>query len=689
MATREVHEATNDRMRSITVLLAVGILVSTAVAVPEWLSSNVLLAARLFEWQIAALTLVVGGARALSLYVMLCVTIAVVLRLMSHRINPPALAVAAGIPVAVYTGAKPVIDGRLDSDAATVLTTLAIVVAGFALYISALRVRLNRQAQNYLLLLGVVSTAVLLEVWALRWLVAYGPAEVRRQGLLAMAIYAVVVVGTMIPIIRVANVPLLLRALAIPVAAAALYGMHDQVPVAAAEPSGPPTPVNSSIQRVLLLTIDTLRADALSSYGGSTPTPHLDSLAADSVVFKNAISASSWTVPAMMSVMTGLSPQFHGAGMGDDPFDLQRYPGEVTTLAEYLSQAGFFAKALVGNSVLDRPLDLVDGFDSYDIYDSNELGRSAGGRQLMARFPLHFATGGNTAALTRDAIEWLGTSRDRPFLLWMHYLDPHWPYAPPPETYQGDREALKYWATIDEEQASSGMIKYSREDRNVVRQLYATEVARTDAYVGKVIDALKEHGLYDGTLIIVTSDHGEEFWERGDIGHGHSLYREVLNVPLIIKLPAAATKRTIDSYVPTQALLPTLLDLTGIPYTPAPSWVPSLAPLTLAGSEDRYDHPIISAGTYRIGDRDAAIAGGKKIIFRPTTRAWELHDLASDPREREPLHDPSSTQTANALLDLIRGHHQLADRVRPQSTAGDDATRAERLRRLRSLGYIQ
>ena len=331
---------------------------------------------------------------------------------------------------------------------------------------------------------------------------------------------------------------------------------------------------------VILIVIDTLRADALSYRNRQAlPTPNIDALATESVVFENAISPAPWTFPAMNSLMTGVGPLQESSVFS--------YPvPPLPTLAEFLKGAGYHTQAIVGNSLLFRPHNVAKGFHDIVTFSTKPTGDTHHSRSLALRFPFVFLHGGTTARLTDQAISWVRDSVSRPSFLWLHYLDPHDEYAPPraylPEgvsvaQYPGDRRA----------------------DPILVKSAYTAEVRFVDHSVGLFLNALKEAGIYEDSLIVLTSDHGEEFWDHGSTGHGQSLYQELLHVPLLIRLPGGGVRKRVRICVPTRALLPTLLDVIGIKSGPQPGWLPSLAPYLQPSEAEgqQYEAPIVSGAT--------------------------------------------------------------------------------------------
>ena len=290
-----------------------------------------------------------------------------------------------------------------------------------------------------------------------------------------------------------------------------------------------------AIPRVILITIDTLRRDVLTTYTPeSTLSPQIDSLARDGIVFEQAHSAAPWTPPSVASILTGLTPFVHGVSKTQT-----RIPAGIETLADYFLDAGYATAAFGGNALLyDQPA-LRRGFQQYE-FSMGSPGDSLGLACWRAVFGRGSRPGEQAAGnVTALAESWVRANQERDFLLWLHLMDPHAPYAPPPEFFTDP--SLSAHAELgyefDRFKIRSGEVRYSERRQGWVKELYRSEVRFADDRIGRLMAALKDLGLYDDSLIVLTSDHGEEFWDHGGVDHGHSFYNELVSVPLIIKLP--------------------------------------------------------------------------------------------------------------------------------------------------------
>ena len=439
---------------------------------------------------------------------------------------------------------------------------------------------------------------------------------------------------------------------------------------------------------VILITVDTLRPDFLSQArrdGAVTPT--MDALFEDSVVFRSARSSAPWTKPAVATIVTGLSPLVHGTTNRR-----VRLPEEAHTLAEHMRDAGYTTAGMGLNVHLEPYFGFAQGFDQYWFPVRREWGDSLGSKVLgaldPARYPALFPT---TEALADVAVRWLEDNRDRDFFLWIHFLDPHWPYEPPaeyvPPREPGQRIGARWGdhETVTEVQA--GTYKLGEEDQARVRALYRGEIEYVDAELARVIAKLRELGLYDQALIVFTSDHGEEFWEHGRFEHGHTLYDEVLRVPLAFKLPGNEQHAPVDTAVGTEALTPTLLELCNIEAQHPLSAGSLVRFWNASGNTESED--ALAAGTYYYNEKRMLLSGDLKLIVDHATGRVEVYDLGQDPGERAPL--GLGDERVGVLLGKLERREEELSRLREQldlrsQEVGGDANTDSRLD---ALGYGQ
>jgi arylsulfatase A-like enzyme len=409
---------------------------------------------------------------------------------------------------------------------------------------------------------------------------------------------------------------------------------------------------------VVLVSIDTLRRDHVGAYGYGRPTtPRLDALAAQGVVCQDAVSVSSWTLPAHLSMLTSVDPGAHGGVDMDHAFNRR-----VPTLTALLRQAGFATQAITSHLYVSAVYGLDDGFDHLDFHQDRK------------------AT--DVANRAMDILDRFG---DRPFFLLLHFYDPHWHYDPP----EGPRKlfAAPYAGTI------TGRLKdFSRRTRKNtseadlahLRDLYDGEIRYVDDELGRVLDHLRARGLDRGTLVVVTSDHGEEFLEHGSWEHQKTLYEEVVRIPLMLAGPGVAPRREASQ----SSLLdvaPTVLAWAGLPVPAAMRGTSLLGPV--AGREGYGETDHTTDGT-----RKLFVRGGEKrwkgiFSLDPTdthVRAEEWYDLGADPGERHRTTPPPAVADPARRLAL--------QRWKSARGSGEGAPAVllspEQRERLRSLGYV-
>ena len=387
-------------------------------------------------------------------------------------------------------------------------------------------------------------------------------------------------------------------------ASAALAGCNRVETTSRPLPSGP---------NVVLITIDTLRADHLGATGSprDTQTPTLDALAGEGVRFANAISTVPITLPSHTSILTGLYPPHHGV-RHNSTF---RAAPELETIAERFQATGYATRAVVAAKVLDARFGLAQGFDVYD--EPAEGGERASAASFVER---------DAAAVTDAAIAQLAQV-DRPFFLWAHYYDPHRDYAAP-QRFRG----------------------------RFPNDPYAAEVAYVDEQIARLVAALRERGSFDRTVIAVTSDHGEGLGEHGETDHAYLVYEATQHVPWILRGPGIPAGRVVDTVVSNAAVAATLAQLAGVGAL-ARADVASAVPLwseSAARAESwAYSESLAGQLEYGWAPLYAIRRAGEKFIQAPGD---ELYDLARDPGElRNLLEAPSPKPDAlqQVLMQLL------------------------------------
>jgi arylsulfatase A-like enzyme/Tfp pilus assembly protein PilF len=414
------------------------------------------------------------------------------------------------------------------------------------------------------------------------------------------------------------------------------------VPLGALPPRTQPGELN-----LLLVTLDTTRADRIGAYGATDAgTPHLDRLAGEGALFTRATTAAPITLPAHSSIFTGRFPPVHGV-RDNGGFFLD--PGQQT-LAETLEASGFQTGGFVGAYVLDSKWGVNQGFKKY--FDDFDLGKYKAISLGAIQRP------GNE--VVDEALKWLdGASRSR-FFAWVHLYDAHTPYEPP-------------------EPFSS----------RFPGRPYQGEISFADAQVGRLVSFLEERNLLEKTVIVVVGDHGESLGDHGESGHGFFVYESVMHVPMIVRTPYALTRgRRVTDPVRTVDIMPTALDLLGIRAKLPPLDGVSIVPL-LAGASRRMNLEAYGEALYPLhhfgwSDLRTLREGRYKVIAAPRP---ELYDLESDPAEQKNLF-ADRRALGDRMLQRLRqmetdwakagsGTRQEAVEVDPDAKA-----------RLAALGYV-
>jgi uncharacterized membrane protein len=258
---------------------------------------------------------------------------------------------------------------------------------------------------------------------------------------------------------------------------------------------------------IILITIDTLRADYVSCSGsGVASTPNVRRLCQDGINFTNAFSPAPWTLPAISSILTGASPLVH---LATTPRSV--VPNELPTVAEHLHGAGYETAAIVCNQHLAKARNLARGFDYYEFFPKRGRTLSLGVAVMQKLFPNEALFETSTVALTDLAIRYVSARRSAGFFLWLHYLDPHQPYSPPSRFISNPNPPSRIGRSFYRlKEVRTGNFVPDVEERTWIRELFKLEVEYVDENVGRLLDALERAGIYDRALIILASDHGEE-----------------------------------------------------------------------------------------------------------------------------------------------------------------------------------
>lgn len=415
--------------------------------------------------------------------------------------------------------------------------------------------------------------------------------------------------------------------------------------------SGPATKIDAGGMNLLVITLDTTRADHIGAYGHrSAQTPHIDKLAANGVMFENCQSAVPVTLPAHSSLFTGRYPLGHGV-RDNGTFFLNN---SETTLAEKFKELpeNYQTYAVIAAFVLMSKFGLNQGFDVYD--DSLKVG------DLITNF--------DSEIIAEEVYEkfksWFDKRNNHPFFAWVHFYDPHVPYSPPEP--------------------------FKSRFNNDLKSRYDGEITYTDWYVGKIVGDLERAGILDKTLIVIAGDHGEAFGEHLEFGHSLFCYNENLHVPLIFYNPTILKKGLrVPNRVSIVDIMPTLLELYGMKQSTAVQGT-SLLPF-LAGKEQEKDRTLYIESMHGKEEMGWApltgiIDGNYKYISLPQP---ELYDLAADGHEKENLFFKKNVlakQLDKKLMKLVKTYSTASSKNNSSDSQRQLSTGDKQ--HLQSLGYI-
>jgi arylsulfatase A-like enzyme len=447
---------------------------------------------------------------------------------------------------------------------------------------------------------------------------------------------------------------------------------------------------------VVLIVLDTTRADALSSYGAEKlTTPTIDRVASEGIRFEQAIATNYWTLPTHASLLTGQHPSQHRATS-----ETNHLPGQARTLAERLKQAGYATTAFVSNPWLSRERGFAQGFDQF-----NELWR---GRYDDSNSPrLDF-----DRQATKRSADWLrARSPDAPpFFLFINLNRNHLPFNPEsqilhdlfPEPEPGSIEqltmlkALSGFGTWDHR---AGRLELNDSDFRILRQLYLAEVSMTDARIAELMSTLDSLGITDDTLIVITADHGENIGDHGMLDHVFSMFETTLHIPLVMRYPKRFMAGSVDAGIVSQVdIAATILDICGIEVET--DVVPGLS---LAGPERRARDFVISENDLPLNairvmerrypdfDRSLlnrsvrALRTNRYKLIRYSDGETLLFDLESDPGELKNLAAKEPMLRARMLAQLLGWMRDHAPTTTPENLSSQDAAAMDGLR---VLGYV-
>jgi arylsulfatase len=421
---------------------------------------------------------------------------------------------------------------------------------------------------------------------------------------------------------------------------------------------------------IILISIDCLRADHVGVYGyPRATTPHIDKVAEVASIFDTAIGTSSWTLPTHMSMLTGLMPSFHAATKWE------KLDTSVAYLPEVLAEGGYGTHGVASWVYVSQTYGFERGFDIYTVFDNPRAGE-----------------------VIDEAIALIERATGQNLFLFIHILDPHWPYSPPRDFLEHFGPRPRDLSNLHDRVARAEPPKSDREIEEII-QLYDSEIAYTDQELGRFFEELRARDLYDRSLIIITADHGEAFYEHGHWQHSRTLYDELVHIPLIVKWPEQTTRGRVSAPVSQMDIFPTIIEAAGLE-------LPHRERRGLAdyahGRTGDEGEPISSEVTWRspeetkmkLSFRD----GGQKYVttlIGPVGSDLgvshrleeELYDLSSDPGEMKNLFSASSPE-GEAYRQRVRAFLEAAREVRGTRSGEQIELDEKLLERLKALGYV-
>jgi arylsulfatase A-like enzyme len=446
-------------------------------------------------------------------------------------------------------------------------------------------------------------------------------------------------------------------------------------------PSGPP---------VVWITIDTLRADHLPIHGYDlVMTPVLEAFARSATVYRNCIAQAPETSQSVPSMLSGTTPFRHSGVTEGRPLS-----EDVVLLPEVLGELGYRTIALSANPWVSRTYGLGQGFDEFYLYNTDDelflydimkvMVRLVPWQTYSLRELLPNSAYVPARELIDDSIEILRTlDRSRPFFLFLQPLDPHGPYQPPSAYLRGPGREFGQKDYVSFYDLEAGRTVTQSQLEAIVAR-YDAEIDYTDAQLGRLFEALRELDLFDPALIVVTSDHGEHFYERGLWRHGTSMYQPLLHVPLLVKQPGQRRGDVVQRPVATIDIFPSILGALGRDCATCDG-----QPLSEAAAND--DRVLLAYLMNTPGTRpklQAVIAGGWKLIRTHSGDGQvteELFHLDADPREQHDL-AASRPEIVDELSLLLERYESTAEAHAPAEEFVPDPTETERLR---TLGYVE
>ena len=434
-----------------------------------------------------------------------------------------------------------------------------------------------------------------------------------------------------------------------------------------------------STPNVVLIIVDTLAVNHLGTYGHpSSPSPNIDKLAESGTVFEKAYTPAPWTKPAVSSVFTGVMPSMHGVKSIDDVL-----PESFNTLAERLKRTDYLTAGFVSHTLISPKLGYAQGFDTYDT--------------VPFKGNVHSVI--SSEKVTDMGLDWLKSYKENykersdsnKFFLFLHYFDPHNNYQHHKEFDQTSWYKGDLTPGMDIRAIRAKIPNITEDDVKYLRGLYDEEIAHTDREIGRFLGTLKDMGLSDNTIIILTADHGEEFFDHGSIGHSRTLFDELTRVPLIISYPGKVKPQRVSEPVTTLDILPTVLDEVNLNEDRQGLAGISLKETLLEGKElprrDIYSE-VDFKSSYIKAYKISVVRGIHKAVLDKPTQSCELYDLESDPKELSNISskDPALFSTLSSLVIDYQNKYQKNSQNEEMQMVPERSS--EEIEQLKSLGYL-
>ena len=397
---------------------------------------------------------------------------------------------------------------------------------------------------------------------------------------------------------------------------------------------------SKKVRHIVLISIDTCRADYLSCYGYHLKTtPNIDAVAGEGIIFENAVTSVPLTLPSHSTMLTGTIPPYHGVRSNTS----YRLSDFNLTIAEILQEKGYKTGGVIGEFILGSQLGISQGFDEYN-------------DRFLGQRERYFEKERRAGEVSDLAVKWIGENADEDFFLFLHYFDPHVEYIPP------EPFASKF-----------------------AENPYAGEIAYTDECIGKVIDKLKSLGIYESTLLIITADHGESFGEHDEYTHSYFIYNPTIKVPLVFKLPGQNKAKRIKDMVGIIDIVPTILGQAGfsIPIDVQGEDLSAYFNEEAQGLKGRYFYcESLIPSMIKCNSLYGVICDDWKYI--QTTRD-ELYNLKDDPAEINNLIEKQAEQSVFLKKQLKK---ILVEQSRAEHRGSRVQTDQQSVERLRGLGYL-